>query len=75
MPTQQEKTYDFAVWATQGGGLAREANGAMVFITKPDCPGLDVGDLVPNEWDYQPWNGLAQKAMALEAGRSKRGGW
>lgn len=48
--------YGFPVWGTQGGGLARKEGRIFVFITKPDCPDLDVGDMVPDEWDLAPAN-------------------
>ena len=53
------KKYNFPVFATQGGGLARVVNNIAIFIEKPDCPGLDVGDTVPDEWDLVPINELA----------------
>ena len=59
-----DRDYNFPVWGTQGGGLAREANGKYIFVTKPDCPGLDVGDEVPQEWDLQPANELARNQMS-----------
>jgi len=52
--------YPFPVWATQGGGLAREVDGKLIFITNPDCPGLDVGYDVPEEWGIEPANALAR---------------
>jgi hypothetical protein len=53
------KSYEFAVYGTQGGGLARRIGDTYIFVTMPDCPGLDVGDEVPKEWDLQPANQLA----------------
>ena len=55
------KEHDFPVYGTQGGGLAREVNGTYVFVTKPNCPGLGVGDVVPREWDLQPANAAARQ--------------
>jgi len=52
---------NYPVYGTQGGGLAREVNGVFIFIEQPDCPGLQVGDEVPCEWDLQPANNLAQE--------------
>ncbi len=57
------KKYDFLVWGTQGGGLVREVNGTFVFVEKPDCPGLDVGDEMPEEWGIIPANEQAQAEM------------
>ena len=57
------RNYNYPVWATQGGGLAREVNGKQIFIEKPDCPGLDIGDDVPAEWDLVPVNEMARKEM------------
>jgi hypothetical protein len=57
-----ERTYQYPVWGTQGGGLAREVNGTLIFVEKPNCPDLDVGDEVPKEWDTIPANHLAHAA-------------
>ncbi len=54
------KEYKFPVYGTQGGGLVREINGICIFITKPDCPGLDIGDIMPEEWGIQPANQMAR---------------
>ena len=61
-----EREYNFPVFGTQGGGLVREVKGQFIFVTKPDCPGLDVGDEMPAEWDYQPANKLARDLILEE---------
>ena len=38
-------------FVTQGGGKVVDAGGLFIFIEKPDCPGLEVGDVKPDEWD------------------------
>ncbi len=53
------KDYNFPVYGTQGGGLAREVNGTFIFVEKPDVSGLDVGDEVPEMWGLIPANALA----------------
>ena len=54
----------YAVWGTQGGGLVREVNpGQFIFVEKPDCPGLDVGDLMPDQWGIIPANDKARQEM------------
>lgn len=53
------RTYDYPVWGTQGGGLVRACGDRYIFVTKPDCPGLDVGDFMPDEWGIVPANDLA----------------
>ena len=58
-----ERDYSYPVWYTQGGGLAREVNGTLIFVEKPGCPGLGVGDEVPAEWDTVPANELAREEM------------
>ncbi len=63
---REPKDYKYAVWATQGGGLIREVNGKNIFIEKPDCPGLDVGDEIPEEWGTVPANYLAREQMEAE---------
>ena len=49
-----QREYNFPVFGTQGGGLVREIrNGGVykyIFVEAPDCPGLDVGDFMPEEW-------------------------
>ncbi len=57
------RIYNYPVWATQGGGLAREVGGKCIFIEEPDCPGLDVGDEVPEEWGLAPANEMATEEM------------
>ena len=53
------RDYNYPVYGTQGGGLAREVNGTFIFVEKPTCPGLDVGDEVPHEWGIISANRLA----------------
>ena len=61
-PEEKKRPEDFRfpVFGTQGGGLARKFGNTLIFVTKPDCPGLDVGDTVPEEWDFQPANKAAR---------------
>jgi hypothetical protein len=60
--TVSEKKYSFPVWGTQGGGLVTMSGERYVFVEAPDCPGLDVGDLMPEEWDIVPANTEAREA-------------
>lgn len=56
--------YLFAVWATQGGGLAKHDVGIhYVFVEAPGHSGLQVGDRVPEDWDIQPANDLARESF------------
>lgn len=55
--------YRFAVWYTQGGGMVREINGTFIFVEKPDCPGLKVGDEMPKDWGVIPANNLARNQV------------
>ena len=56
-----ERVYNFPVWGTQGGGLVREVgSNRYIFVEKPDCPGLDVGDYMPEEWGIAPANQTAR---------------
>lgn len=61
---EEVEEYDFPVWGTQGGGLVRDTNKTYIFVEKPDCPGLDVGDKMPEEWGIVPANSLAYRAMS-----------
>jgi len=45
--------YEFYVYATQGGGKVKWENGNYVFVEKPNCPGYEVGDIMPIEWGVQ----------------------
>ncbi len=57
--------YDYPVWATQGGGLVRHESGnRYIFVKKPDCQGLKVGDEMPEEWGVIPANDHARQDMA-----------
>jgi hypothetical protein len=60
------RQFSYPVFAAQGGGLVREVNGTFIFIEKPDCPGLDVGDEMPTDWDYQPVNAAAKAQLQDE---------
>ena len=43
--------YNFPVYATQGGGLARYVQGTLIWVVPPkDFPCMQVGDEVPQEW-------------------------
>ena len=54
------REYKFPVFGTQGGGLVREVTPShYVFVEKPDCPGLDVGDDMPKEWGIAAANNAA----------------
>ena len=57
------REYRYSVWGTQGGGLVREVNGTYIFVEKPDCPSLDVGDEMPEEWGVIPANNHARQKM------------
>ncbi|MDO8590191.1 MAG: hypothetical protein Q7R69_02870 [bacterium] len=59
MNTKKGCTYNFGIYGTQGGGLARKVGETYIFVTKPDCPGLGIGDDVPREWDLVPANAQA----------------
>ncbi len=55
------KRYDYPVYGTQGGGLVRSVGQTYIFVEKPDCPGLDVGDEMPEEWGIIPANEQARQ--------------
>jgi hypothetical protein len=61
-----ERNRNYPVYGTQGGGLVREINGTLIFVAKPDCPGLDVGDTMPEQWGIVPANQLARDEMSKE---------
>lgn len=58
--------YGFPVWATQGGGLVRDVRGTYIFVEQPDCPGLNVGDEMPEEWGIIPANNLARQEQEID---------
>jgi hypothetical protein len=58
-PTQ----VNFALWATQGGGLARwdDAQGCDVWHEAPSqFPEFKVGEPIPRQWDLIPANDAAR---------------
>lgn len=55
------REYSYPVYGTQGGGLVRQIGAAYIFIEKPDCPGLDIGDTMPEEWGVIPANEHARE--------------
>jgi hypothetical protein len=64
--SKSEKVYKFPVFYTQGGGLVREVSQnpyRYIFIERPDCPGLDVGDPMPEQWDLVPANQEARDLL------------
>ena len=53
------QSYRFPVYSTKGGGLVRPVNGAYVFVSESDLPGLGVGEIMPKNWWIVPANQLA----------------
>ena len=53
------REYKYPVYATQGGGLVRLVGETYIFVLKPDIPGYDVGDTMPDHWGIGPANKLA----------------
>jgi hypothetical protein len=53
------------IYGTQGGGkVVQHISGRFVFIEKPDCPGLEVGDFMPEEWGTcGPINGVEDPSL------------
>lgn len=56
-----ERTYNFPVFATQGGGLVREIDTKegcqYIFVeASPDFPELPVGSFMPEQWGVHPAN-------------------
>ena len=63
----EERVYNFPVYGTQGGGLVREvAPNLFEFVEKPNCPGLEVGDFMPEEWSIVPANQHAREVLDQE---------
>ena len=60
------REYNFPVFTTQGGGLVRVVRDTFIFVEKPNCPGLDVGNEMPEEWGIQPANKLAREFMGTD---------
>jgi hypothetical protein len=66
-----ERTYNFPVFETQGGGLVREikTNEGYKYIfveAPPDCMGLGVGDFMPDMWGIIAANRQAREAIEEE---------
>ena len=64
--SMSEKTYNFPVWGTQGGGLVRKVGESYIFVEGPTCPGLSVGSELPKEWDLIPANDLVLASKEME---------
>jgi hypothetical protein len=67
----KERTYNFPVFAAQGGGLVREVEIAnrtyeYFFVEVPEGFMFAVGDKMPTEWDIVPANGAAQELISRE---------
>ena len=63
---QQETTYPYPVFGTQGGGLVRQQGERYVFVEPvPEC-GLDVGDTMPDMWGVIPANDQARRQIEDE---------
>ena len=66
VPRGQEQPFDpdtcgFAVFATQGGGLARCEGSLYIFVEAPEgIPEFGIGDTVPAEWGIVPINNEAR---------------
>lgn len=57
----------FAVFSTQGGGLARYEGDDLVWYQVPrDFPEFQIGEPVPREWDTIPANTAAGEKMLDE---------
>ncbi len=57
----------YPIFRTQGGGLVREvAPNHYIFVEKPDCSGLDVGDDMPEQWGVHPANDAAMRVVDEE---------
>lgn len=59
---KDRESYGCAVYQTRFNGLVRWVDGVYVFVEKPDCPGLDIGDDMPKEWHVTPANERAREA-------------
>lgn len=60
------RNYNFPVYYTQGGGLVRSIENCYIFIEKPNCPGLDIGDIMPEQWGIVPANSVAMAELDLD---------
>jgi hypothetical protein len=66
-PEVSEPVYNFPVYATQGGGVARYVGDTCIFVeAPPDCMGLSIGDPVPREWSTCAANEAARNEMSDE---------
>lgn len=65
---QMAQDYNFPVYGTQGGGLAREVNGKFIFVEAPpgNFTNLTVGSEVPEEWSMVPANESARRSLDHE---------
>lgn len=73
-----EKTYNFPVFGTQGGGLVREIKTTegykYIFVeAPPQGMGLGVGDFMPEMWEIIPANKQAREV--LESDHIRKESW
>jgi len=61
-----KKKYDFPVYGTQGGGLARSSGDQYVFVEVPNWGNFKVGDRVPEEWGIAAANEAARNEVLHE---------
>lgn len=79
MSQNDEKSYDFPVFGTQGGGLVREVRAASgyeyYFVEAPkQCPMFRVGDRMPEEWGVTPANSAAELSVEEDFTLQEGGG-
>ncbi len=60
MSQTHPESFLFPVFGTQNGGLVRRSGDWYEFVTKPNVPGLDVGDVMPPNWGVVCANQLAR---------------
>lgn len=67
------RTYDFPVWATQGGGLVQKTDPGFVFVEEPNVNGYAIGDEMPEDWGIIPANAAAREAGESVLGKASCG--
>ena len=75
-----EKTYNFPVFGTQGGGLVREVKTnegyKYIFVEAPPAGmGLNVGDVMPEQWGIIPANRQAREVIDVDEGQFDEQFW
>lgn len=53
-------SYAFPIYTTDYGGKMKRVGSSFIFLEKPNFPGFEVDDVMPEDWQVFPANKLAE---------------